>query len=561
MLMVALASQDEFGGETLQLPTPGVSNARFGISADLQGDRAVVSAIWEPVGQLSQAGAVYVFDFGATSWTQTARLEAGDPQAGAEFGTELALDGDCIVVGAPMAEGALPGIKSGAAYVFEFSGGSWMQTAKLVGPDSAVGDGFGRAVSVKGGRILVGADSHAPLVSGSPVNNAGSAYVFRNTGAAWILEAKLVASDAQPSDLMGRAVSLGLDRAAIGAHEEDQNGIGAGAAYVFVRSGSTWFEEAKLVATHGTAGDRFGRALRLLDDELAVGAYLDDGALVDSGAIYVFSRSGSNWAQTAKVKAEVPQSGDGFGKSLDFGPDLLVAGTPFHAEPVSPDIGGVCIFERSGGAWNQMQDLVPASGSPNDQFGLAVALSGARLLVGAPLDDDQGSNSGSSFHYERPRAPQHSSFCFGDGSASACPCANPGGQGRGCANSVNPLGALLTATGMASLSAETLVLDASGMPDSVSLFLQGTLDQNSGQGTPFADGLLCVAGTIKRLGPNLIVSGASREPMSGDLPVSEQGQVVLPGDRTYQVWYRNPAATCTGAGSNLTNAVRVTWLP
>ncbi len=148
-------------------------------------------------------------------------------------------------------------------------------------------------------------------------------------------------------------------------------------------------------------------------------------------------------------------------------------------------------------------------------------------------------------------------YCFGDGSGTACPCTNSGAPGNGCASSVNAAGANLRATGSPSLSGDTIALLASGMPSSTCLFFQGT----TSIGAQFGDGLRCAGGTIIRLGTRQITGGAAQYPVAGDPPVSVRGQVAAPGNRTYQVWYRNAATFCTPDPFNLTNGVSIGWLP
>jgi hypothetical protein len=151
------------------------------------------------------------------------------------------------------------------------------------------------------------------------------------------------------------------------------------------------------------------------------------------------------------------------------------------------------------------------------------------------------------------------SFCFGDGSGTTCPCGNAGSAGNGCASSVNAAGANLTASGSASLSADTLVLVGSGMPDSSALYFQGTSRVDGGMGVVFGDGLRCVSGSIVRLKAASNSAGASQFPKAGDPSVSVRGMIAAPGTRTYQAWYRNAAAFCTPSTFNLTNGIDVTW--
>ncbi len=150
-------------------------------------------------------------------------------------------------------------------------------------------------------------------------------------------------------------------------------------------------------------------------------------------------------------------------------------------------------------------------------------------------------------------------FCSGDGSGTACPCANSGSAGNGCANSIDPAGANLAATGLSSIALDTLVLSGSGMPNSSALYFQGTSQQSGGLGSVFGDGLRCAAGSVVRLGTKSNAAGGSQYPAGADASVSVRGMVVAPGTRTYQVWYRNAAAFCTASTFNLSNGVEVAW--
>jgi hypothetical protein len=153
-------------------------------------------------------------------------------------------------------------------------------------------------------------------------------------------------------------------------------------------------------------------------------------------------------------------------------------------------------------------------------------------------------------------------YCFGDGSGTACPCGNVGPTGSGCMNSTGNAGNLI-ATGIASVSSDSLLLSASGMgPNVTSLFFQGSNQDNGGAGVVIADGLRCTSGSAIRLGTKLNASGASQYPIGGDTPISIKGAIPAPGGtRYYQTWYRDPASFCAVETYNLTNGVGVIWVP
>ncbi len=150
-------------------------------------------------------------------------------------------------------------------------------------------------------------------------------------------------------------------------------------------------------------------------------------------------------------------------------------------------------------------------------------------------------------------------FCSGDGSAHACPCNNTSADApRGCLNSSGH-GARLTAGGVASLTSDSVVLYASDMgASSPHLFFQGT-NQVAIGAQVFGDGLRCAGGSIVRLAERTSVNGTSHYPGSTDPELHVRGQIMSPGVRTYQVWYRDPATFCTTLPFNLTNGYEITW--
>jgi hypothetical protein len=164
------------------------------------------------------------------------------------------------------------------------------------------------------------------------------------------------------------------------------------------------------------------------------------------------------------------------------------------------------------------------------------------------------------FQLRRTGAPLNG-FCFGDGSGAACPCGNAGTAGNGCANSLNPAGANLATSGVASVANDSLRLQGSGMPNAPALYFQGTSQVSGGAGVAFGDGLRCAGGQTTRLGTQQNVGGASQHPTMANVPIS-QASVIIAGDvRHYQIWYRNAATFCTPDTFNLSNGVTITWIP
>jgi hypothetical protein len=153
-------------------------------------------------------------------------------------------------------------------------------------------------------------------------------------------------------------------------------------------------------------------------------------------------------------------------------------------------------------------------------------------------------------------------LCFGDGTGTPCPCGNTGAIGHGCRNSANAFGGLLSSTGSASTSADSLLLTSGFEPSTSStVFFQGTGTTNGGSGVVYGDGLKCISGALKRLGTKISFGGAAHYPATGDPPVSVRGGVPpTEGTFFYQAWYRNFGGPC-GSGINMTNALKVVWTP
>ncbi len=177
------------------------------------------------------------------------------------------------------------------------------------------------------------------------------------------------------------------------------------------------------------------------------------------------------------------------------------------------------------------------------------------------VSSDKYGNTGMSVQrcYTSTGASTGTSFCFGDGTGTACPCANSGAVGNGCASSLFANGANLAATGSASISVDTVVLTGSNMPNSSALYFQGTNQVNAGAGSAFGDGKRCAGGSIIRLGTKMNAANTSSYPVGGDLLISVRGAIGAPGTRTYQVWYRNAAAFCTADTFNLSNGLEIVW--
>jgi hypothetical protein len=261
------------------LPADISSDFQFGSALALVGKTLVVGAYGESSAG-AYTGAAYIFEQGASSWTETAKLVAPGGSAGASFGRAVALDGDRAVVGAPGAAG--PSGSTGLAYVFERTGTSWTSTAELAPDPGEDGERFGWAVAVAGETILVGAPGAA--------NGAGAAYVFTWVGSAWT---GVQISSTQDHEELGTSVALESLLALIGGPSQAHLATTPpyqclfpcvpGTVHVLEHDGTSWVESAALQAVDGKASDQFGYTLDLFESTAAVTSFTRESG---SGAAY-----------------------------------------------------------------------------------------------------------------------------------------------------------------------------------------------------------------------------------------------------------------------------------
>jgi hypothetical protein len=396
----------------------------------------------------ASAGVVYLFARTAGVWGQQARLTASNISPCASFGMALALsaDGRTLVVGAPDEASSATGLNgnqgdtsaphAGAVYVFSRTGASWVQQAYVKASNTRAYNFFGEhlALSADGSTLAVGAwgeDSSATGVDGNQGDYSaplsGAVYVYRRAGTIWAQQAYVKASNTEADDRFGESLALNEDGStlAVGAPKEDSSAIGvngnqadnsferAGAAYVFIRTGSTWAQQAYVKASNAGAGDAFGWSVALSADgsTLAVGAWGEDSsatgvdgnqsdnAAPNSGAAYVFTRNGAIWTQQAYVKAMYPDAADFFGGQLAlsadgntlavgaWGEDSSATGVNGNqADNSFGNAGAAYVFIRTGTAWAQ-RGYLKASNLPG-AFGDGVAVSGDGSTVAVGVVGD-----------------------------------------------------------------------------------------------------------------------------------------------------------------------------
>jgi hypothetical protein len=306
------------------------------------------------------------------------------------FGVSVALSGDTALVGAYFDDVGV-NEDQGSVMVFIRMGTVWIQQQKLIAEDGEAGDKFGISVALDGDTALVGAyqdDTGASF-------DQGSAYVFVRDGAFWTQQAKLTADDGEADDWFGTSVAVSGDIALVGAfYDGVGDNQGQGTATVFVRSGTSWAQQAKLTAEDGAAWDNFGSSVALSGDTALVGAFNDDAG----GSAYVFVVSGSTWMQQDKLTTTDGVTGDYFGCSVALSGDTALVGAYSDDVGVNAEQGSASVYVRSGTDWALQAKLTATDGSAGDLFGFSVALAGDTALVGA-IWDDIGLNTGQGSAY------------------------------------------------------------------------------------------------------------------------------------------------------------------
>jgi len=421
-------------GDTVVVGAHGEDSSASGVDGD-QNDNSA-----------PESGAVYVFVRDGTSWSQQAYLKASNTGAADNFGCSVAISGDTLVVGASYEDSNASGVdgnqtddsaeNAGAAYVFTRSGATWSQQAYLKASNTDAGDYFGYSVAVSGDTLVVGAFGEASNASGVDGNQSdnsayisGAAYVFTRSGTTWSQQAYLKASNTGEFDKFGGSVAISGETLVVGANGEASNATGvngnqtddsaenAGAAYVFVRSGMSWSQQAYLKASNTDGEDFFGETVAIYGDTVVVGAVGEDSwgrgvngdesnnSATNSGAAYVFTRSGTSWSQQAYLKASNTGAWDRFGVSVAISGDRVVVGayqedssaTGVNGDQgnnLAVDSGAAYVFTRSGTSWSQpayMQYLKASNTEANDMFGESLAVSEDTVVVGALWEDSNAS--------------------------------------------------------------------------------------------------------------------------------------------------------------------------
>lgn len=371
-------------GDTLAVGIPLEDSSSVGLNGEMTNDDS------------ANSGAVMVFARSGAAWTLESYIKASNTGAADQFGASLALENGLLAVGAigedSSSRGLMhvdndDGINSGAVYLFRRDGDTWNQELVLKSSNSDPNDTFGSQISLSDDSLAVaalgedsGRDGVGPFEFDESAPSAGAVYIFRRNGMLWSQEAYIKSTNSDTSDAFGSSVALDGDRLVVGAYLEDSSSIGiggaqdnddagsSGAAYVYGRSGTTWFVDEYIKASNPEVGDSFGFGVALKGDLMFVGAILEDSAAPgidmgqqdngapNAGAGYLFEQTDNGWVQRHYFKSSAPDSGDSFSRRIVFSQNGLfvsasnddsdgggVGGDPANND--SRDSGAVFVFE------------------------------------------------------------------------------------------------------------------------------------------------------------------------------------------------------------------------
>jgi hypothetical protein len=387
-------------------------------------------------------------------WYQEAYIKSANSNSNDWFGSSVSLNGDTLVVGTFFEDSNQTTITngstassdnsssaSGAAYVYKRAGSIWSQEAYIKSANAEAGDYFAAGVSLSGDTLAIGAlyedSNQTSITNGTTANsdnsnsNSGAVYVYKRTGTSWSQEAYIKAANNGSSDELGWFLSLSGSSLVVAAYKEDSNlttitngttassnnsNADSGAVYVYSRTGVNWAQEAYIKASNNNTNDNFGYSVSLSGDTLAVGSLLEDSNQTTitngtssssdnsnsaTGAVYVYKRSGVNWAQEAYIKPSNSNASDIFGYVLSLSGDRLAVGAPGEssnqttitngatasADNSNFSSGAAYIFKRSGVTWEQEAYIKAVNNEANDSFGAKISLSGNTLVVGSINED------------------------------------------------------------------------------------------------------------------------------------------------------------------------------
>jgi hypothetical protein len=330
-------------------------------------------------------GAVLIYKLIDGVWSQDALVTASDPASNDNFGYSFSLseDGLHLVVGA-RGEDSSGSSDNGAFYYFTRSGSTWTQQQKVLPPEGMGSDttiNFGSSVKLSNNSnvLFVG----APLRDGSSLTNAGKVYIYTRSGTTWTYSTSIVSSDLSSNDWFGWSLDLSSDGTTlvVGAPGESiaVNPFSNGAVYIFTGSGTSWTQQGgKLNASDPGSGDNLGLTVAVSSNGNTVLASAPswNSSNIGSGAVYVFTRSGTTWSQLQRLNIPTLTGNEDLYRGMSLSPDgntIVVGASGADISPYNAS-GAVYVYSKSGSTFSLVQTILPDDAVSNTRFGLATVL-------------------------------------------------------------------------------------------------------------------------------------------------------------------------------------------
>ena len=391
------------------VPRPAGGDTNWGHSVDIDGTTLIAGY----TSYVGNNGGVFIMGQKGKKWDVIVQFKTPGGNTRDQYGHAVALDGDFAVVSAyedggkkPVAGGPL-GEGPGRVYVYQRVKG-WAEMASFKPPDIENNDRFGYSVDI----------SDKTLIAGTPFHDEekGAVYVYTLDNKQWKQQAKLVADDAGVKNRFGWDCAISENTIVVGAPLAAAPDRLSGAAYVFKRQGDAWAQVAKITPEDGDGGDSFGVSVDVSKSRIIVGANKDENEVKKrgSGSAYIFQLIGDAVTQEAKLTADEPQEGAGFGLTVALDVNRALVGAPSADTKRGDDSGAAYAFLKTEAGWVLQARVIPEKGQPEgqgltsgDNMGSAVAIDGKfgrnfnLAAVGVQWDaQDGGDDAGSVYIFD-----------------------------------------------------------------------------------------------------------------------------------------------------------------
>ncbi len=363
------------------------------------GEKVSTSGEYTIIGAVGGAmydGAAYIYERDENGYfNEVAKLVDMNSWGYDAFGRSVSISGNYAIVGA-----ANDADFTGIAYIYKREeNGDWSEVIKLSSSDYDNDWSFGNSVSISGNYAIVGASNEDEEGDG-----AGSAYVYKlEENGTWVAVNKLYTPDAQSGDHFGESVSISGNYVIVGAPNEDEGGYAAGAAYIFkLNENGASYTVNKLLANDAQDYDDFGESVSISGDYAVIGARSQNESGNNAGAAYIFKRDeNDNWYEVKKLLASDAESDDNFGESVSISGDYVVVGAPLEDEGGS-GAGAAYIYKLDeNGNWYEANKLLSSDVESGDHFGRSVSISGDYMVVGAPIENEGGDYAGAAYSFRK----------------------------------------------------------------------------------------------------------------------------------------------------------------